>query len=57
MIRFIAGGEKLSITSEDIANAVLFLASSEADNITAQEIVVDGGLIDLHPGFLVDVIA
>jgi len=28
---------------EDIANAVLFLVSSEADDITGQEITVDGG--------------
>jgi NAD(P)-dependent dehydrogenase (short-subunit alcohol dehydrogenase family) len=29
----------------DVAHAVLFLASDEAKYITAQEIVVDGGLI------------
>ncbi len=36
---------------EDIANAVLFLASSESDNITGQEITVDCGTSALHPGF------
>jgi len=35
---------------EDIANAVLFLASSEADTVTGQEIIVDGGSCSLHPG-------
>ncbi len=37
---------------EDIANAVLFLASAEADDITGQEIVVDGGISALHPGYV-----
>jgi len=37
---------------EDIANAVLFLVSSEADDITGQEITVDGGTSALHPGFV-----
>lgn len=32
---------------EDIANAVLFLASSESDNITGQDILVDGGMTAL----------
>ena len=35
---------------EDIANAVLFLASSEADTVTGQEIIVDGGSCILHAG-------
>jgi len=29
---------------EDIANAVLFLASPESHNITGQDIIVDGGI-------------
>ncbi len=37
---------------EDIANAVLFLASAEADDITGQEIIVDGGISALHPGYV-----
>ncbi|MFC1964131.1 SDR family NAD(P)-dependent oxidoreductase [Chloroflexota bacterium] len=34
---------------QDIANAVLFLASSDSDNITGQDIIVDGGSHALHP--------
>ena len=34
---------------EDIANAVLFLASSESDYITGQVLIVDGGLMAIHP--------
>lgn len=34
---------------EDIAATVLFLVSSEADNITGQEIVVDGGTTAMSP--------
>jgi NAD(P)-dependent dehydrogenase (short-subunit alcohol dehydrogenase family) len=34
---------------EDIADAVLFLASSESDYITGQEIIVDGGTLAIHP--------
>jgi len=34
---------------EDIANAVLFLASSESDYITGQVIIVDGGTLAIHP--------
>ena len=37
---------------EDIANAVLFLASSDSDDITGQEITVDGGTSALHPGMI-----
>lgn len=34
---------------EDIANAVLFLVSPESDNVTGQEIIVDGGSCCIHP--------
>ena len=37
---------------EDIANTVIFLASSEADNITCQEIVVDSGISALAPEYV-----
>lgn len=37
---------------QDIANAVLFFASSESDNITGQDIKVDGGLSAIHPSYL-----
>ncbi len=30
-------------TPEDIANAVIFLASDESKNLTGQEMVIDGG--------------
>ena len=43
---------KRAAKPEDIANAVLFLASSDADDITGQEITVDGGTSALHPGFV-----
>lgn len=34
---------------EDIANTVLFLASAESDYITGQVLIVDGGLMAIHP--------
>lgn len=37
---------------EEQANAVLFLASSESDDIVGQEIIVDGGVRALHPGYI-----
>jgi 3-oxoacyl-[acyl-carrier protein] reductase len=37
---------------EDIANAALFLASPESDNMTGQEIIVDMGICALHPGYV-----
>ena len=43
---------KRAARTEDIANAVLFLVSSESDDITGQEIIVDGGTSALHPGFV-----
>jgi 3-oxoacyl-[acyl-carrier protein] reductase len=35
--------------TQDIANVVLFLASAESDYITGQVLVVDGGLLAIHP--------
>jgi enoyl-[acyl-carrier-protein] reductase (NADH) len=32
-------------TAEDIGNAVVFLASAEAENITGQALNVDGGAV------------
>ena len=43
---------KRAAKPEDIANAVLFLASPDSDDITGQEITVDGGTSALHPGFV-----
>jgi NAD(P)-dependent dehydrogenase (short-subunit alcohol dehydrogenase family) len=37
---------------EDIANAVLFLASAEARNITGQNLTVDGGISILNPMYI-----
>lgn len=37
---------------EDVASVFLFLASSESDNITGQEIIIDGGSAALHPGYV-----
>ena len=37
---------------EDIADAVLFLASPEADNITGQEITVDSGAGIVSPAYI-----
>jgi NAD(P)-dependent dehydrogenase (short-subunit alcohol dehydrogenase family) len=37
---------------EDVANAVVFLASSDSDNITGKDIGVDGGMLSVHPGYL-----
>jgi hypothetical protein len=35
-------------------NGVLasFLASKESDYITGQDIIIDGGLLAIHPGFV-----
>jgi len=37
---------------EDIANAVLFLASPESDNMTGQDIAIDGGSLAVYPNHL-----
>jgi 3(or 17)beta-hydroxysteroid dehydrogenase len=39
-------------TVEDIANAVAFLAADESDDITGRDIVVDGGMLAQHPGYV-----
>jgi len=50
---FIEGMDRIPLRRaaepEDIANAVLFLASSESDYITGQVLIVDGGLMAIHP--------
>ena len=35
---------------EEVAALVTFLASDEASYITGSEVLVDGGLMALHPG-------
>lgn len=37
---------------QDVANVVLFLASSESDNITGQAILIDGGSTALHSAYV-----
>ena len=37
---------------DDIANLASFLASKESDYITGQDIIIDGGLFAIHPGFV-----
>ena len=37
---------------EDIANAVMFLASQQADDIVGHELIVDGGTSVLHSGYV-----
>jgi NAD(P)-dependent dehydrogenase (short-subunit alcohol dehydrogenase family) len=50
---FIEGTDRIPLRRaaepEDIANVVLFLASSESDYITGQVLIVDGGLMAIHP--------
>jgi NAD(P)-dependent dehydrogenase (short-subunit alcohol dehydrogenase family) len=36
---------------EDVASAVIFLASSESDNITGQDIIIDSGVNVLWSGY------
>ena len=43
---------KRANSSEDVANAVLFLASSESDTMTGQDIIMDGGVLAVHPGHI-----
>lgn len=37
---------------EDVANAVVFLASSDADNITGADVMVDGGVHAVQPHYV-----
>jgi len=37
---------------DDIANAVVFLASSDSDSITGEDIGIDGGMLAVHPGYV-----
>jgi NAD(P)-dependent dehydrogenase (short-subunit alcohol dehydrogenase family) len=37
---------------QDVVNLVLFLASPDSDYITGQDIIIDGGLLSIHPGYL-----
>ncbi len=50
---FIEGVDRIPLRRlakpEDIASAVVFLVSAEADYITGQEIIVDGGTTIIHP--------
>jgi NAD(P)-dependent dehydrogenase (short-subunit alcohol dehydrogenase family) len=36
---------------QDIANLVVFLASEKSDYISGQDIIIDGGLLAIHPGY------
>ena len=38
---------------EEIAKAAVFLASSDSDYMTGQVLIIDGGIIALHPGYQV----
>lgn len=37
---------------QDVMSVVVFLAGQESDYITGQDIVVDGGLLAIHPGYV-----
>ena len=45
-------GKPRAADPEDQANAVLFLVSPESDYISGQEIMVDGGSHNIHPGWI-----
>ena len=45
-------GKPRAAYPEDQANAVLFLVSPESDYISGQEIMVDGGSHNIHPGWI-----
>lgn len=54
---FLKGREKMIPLGKinqpkDIVDTILFLASSESDMITGQDIVVDGGSVALHPSYV-----
>ena len=37
---------------KDVVSLVIFLASKESDYITGQDVVIDGGLFAIHPGYV-----
>ncbi len=39
-----------AVSPEIAASLAVFLASSEADYITGQDVIIDGGMLATHPG-------